>query len=126
MFPTFDLFGKTISMYGVLFLIGIFVCGIYICKKAKQRGYNDNDFIVLLLFSSVGALVGSHILYAVTQIDLIVKLFSDWSRYVKSFGNFIDCVITIGGGSVFYGGLLGAMAVGAIYCKKKKFDIAEY
>ena len=33
---------------------------------------------------------------------------------------------TIFGGSVFYGGLLGGMAAGAIYCKKKKFNISEY
>ena len=126
MFPTFELFGKEISMYGVLSLIGIFVCAIYICRKAKQRGHDENNFIVLLLLASIGVLVGSHILYGITRIDLIVKLLSDWGKYVKSFDDFIGCMAAIFGGSVFYGGLLGGMAVGVIYCKKKKLDVSEY
>lgn len=126
MFPTFELLGKTISMYGVLSLIGIFTCGIYICRKAKQRGYDDNNFIILLLLSSIGVFAGGHLLYIITRADLIVKLFSDWGKYVKSFGDFIDCLGIICGGSVFYGGLIGGVAVGVIYCKKKKLDVAEY
>ena len=50
MFPTFELFGRDISMYGVVSLIGIFVCAIYICRSAKKRGYDDNDFIVIPSF----------------------------------------------------------------------------
>lgn len=126
MFPTFELFGRDISMYGVVSLIGIFVCAIYICRSAKKRGYDDNDFIVILLISAIGVLAGSHILYGITRIDLIVKLLSDFGKYVQSFGDFINCMATIFGGSVFYGGLLGGMAAGAIYCKKKKFNISEY
>lgn len=126
MFPIFELFGREISVYGILSLIGAFACGIYICRSAKKYGYNDNDFIVILLISAIGVLIGGHILYGITRIDLIVKLFSDFGRYVKSFGDFINCMVTIFGGSVFYGGLLGGMAAGTIYCKKKKFSVAEY
>ena len=49
MFPTFDLLGKTIPTYALMSLIGIFVSGIYICKKAKQKGYDENNFIIILL-----------------------------------------------------------------------------
>ena len=49
MFPTFDLLGKTIPTYALMSLIGIFVSGIYICKKAKQKGYDENNFIIIYL-----------------------------------------------------------------------------
>lgn len=94
------------------------MCNIHL-QKCKKRGYDDNDFIVILLISAIGVLAGSHILYGITRIDLIVKLLSDFGKYVQSFGDFINCMATIFGGSVFYGGLLGGMAAGAIYCKRR-------
>jgi phosphatidylglycerol:prolipoprotein diacylglycerol transferase len=112
MFPTFDLLGKTIPTYALMSLIGIFVSGIYICKKAKQKGYDENNFIIILLLSSIGVFFGGHILYSITRFDLIIKLFSNWNTYVHSFGDFIECAKLICGGSVFYGGLIGGMIVG--------------
>ena len=47
MFPTFDLLGKTIPTYALMSLIGIFVSGIYICKKAKQKGHDENTLTVI-------------------------------------------------------------------------------
>lgn len=126
MFPTFYLLGKTIPTYALMSLIGIFVCGIYICKKAKQKGYDENNFIIVLLLSSIGVFFGGHILYAITRFDLIIKLFSNWNTYVHSFWDFIECAKLICGGSVFYGGLIGGMIVGFIYCKKKHYNLSDY
>ena len=126
MFPTFDLLGKTIPTYALMSLIGIFVSGIYICKKAKQKGYDENNFIIILLLSSIGVFFGGHILYSITRFDLIIKLFSNWNTYVHSFSDFIECAKLICGGSVFYGGLIGGMIVGFIYCNKKHYNLSDY
>ena len=117
MFPTFELFGRDISMYGVVSLIGIFVCAIYICRSAKKRGYDDNDFIVILLISAIGVLAGSHILYGITRIDLIVKLLSDFGKYVQSFGDFINCTATLSsaGFSAFTGSFSSACSFSAFF-----------
>ncbi len=123
MFPIINLFGKELGTYMLMSLVGIFVAGIYICRNAKKRGYDDNDFIILLLISSIGVFLGGHILFGITNIRGVILLLSDWSRYVKSFTDFIDCVGVLFGGSVFYGGLLGGLFAGFIYCKKKKLDL---
>ena len=126
MFPMIEIFGKELSSYGIMALIGIFVCGFFVCRQAKKRCYNDTDFIIFLLISAIGIMLGGHILYGITKFDLIIKLLSDWSKYVNSFESFISCMGTIFGGSVFYGGLLGGMAAGIIYGKIKKLDMDNY
>ena len=125
MFPTFELFGKTIGLYAVMSLIGAFICGIYSCKIARKNGYDDNDIIVLLLISAVGALIGGHLLYGITNIDKIIKLFDNWHK-ITGFKEFFDVMIYIFGGSVFYGGLIGGITAGFIYLKNKKLCIPEY
>ena len=126
MFPYIELSNGRIGTYMLCSLVGIFVAGIYVCRSAKKRGHDDNDFIVLMLFSAIGVLVGGHLLYGITNINGIWLLLSDWSRYVKSFNDFIDCVSLLFGGSVFYGGLIGGITAGYIYAKVKKFDLKEF
>lgn len=126
MLPYINLFGKELSTYALMSLIGIFVSGIYICRKAKKRNYDDNNFIIILLLSCVGVFLGGHLLYGITQFDKIIKLFSDWNYYIKSFDDLFNAFILIFGGSVFYGGLIGGTAVGLFYMKKKKYNISEY
>ena len=48
------------------------------------------------------------------------------NTYVHSFGDFIECAKLICGGSVFYGGLIGGMIVGFIYCNKKHYNLSDY
>ncbi len=126
MYPMINLFGKELSTYMLCSLVGIFIAGIYICRNAKKRGHDDNNFIVLLLISAIGVFLGGHLLFAITNIRGIALLLTNWSRYVTSFNDLINCLGIIFGGSVFYGGLLGGLLAGFIYCKKKKFDLREY
>ena len=126
MIPYFNIFGKDLSSYGVLVLIGVFVCGIFVCRQAKKRGYNDNDFIIFMLISAIGIMLGGHLLYGITKINSIIELLTHWSKYVTSFESFIACMGVIFGGSVFYGGLLGGIAAGIIYGKCKKLDMSVY
>lgn len=123
MFPYIELSNGRVGTYMLCALVGIFAAGIYVCRTAKKRGYDDNDFIVLMLISAIGILIGGHLLYGITNIKGICLLLSDWSRYVKTFDDFINCISLLFGGSVFYGGLIGGMTAGFIYAKVKKFDL---
>lgn len=117
MFSSFELLGKTISTYTIAALIGVFAAGIYACRKAKKRGYDDNDMIVTLLISAIGVLVGGHLLYGMTNFSYWYVLTS-----AESFQKFIEYAVLVFGGSVFYGGLLGGMLAGSIYIRKKGLD----
>lgn len=125
MFQEFVLFGKTISPYVIMAIIGALVSGVYSCKKAKSFGHDDNDMITLLLVSSIGVLVGGHLLYGITNYRAIVALFSDLS-IIGSFSDFIAYATYIFGGSVFYGGLLGGLLVGSLFAKAKKYPLQDF
>ncbi len=121
MFPYITVFGRVFTLYMIMSLIGIFVAGIFMCRLTKKRGLDDNDTIVLLLFSAIGVLLGGHILYGITNIKYIPYIFS-----AESFKEFVNAVTLVFGGSVFYGGLLGGLLAGAITIKLKKHEFAVF
>lgn len=126
MLPYINLFGNNLMTYTIFAIIGILVSGFFVCRQAKKRGHNDNDFIVFLLVCSAGVLIGGHFLYGITKFPILIELFANWSKYVTNFDDFLSCMAVVFGGSVFYGGLLGGMTAGIIFGKIKKYDLFEY
>ena len=125
MFPYVMIGDKMITGYMIMTLIGIFVMGIFCVRKAIQYHTDDNDMIVLLLIAAIGAFLGSHILYGIVNINLIIKVLTHLNR-ITSFEILVNCFIEIFGGAVFYGGLLGGLLAGFIYVKKKHLDTKLY
>lgn len=122
MFPSINVFGKVISMYNIMVIIGIIFCFLYVIYICKKKNIDDNKIIKVLLIGFIGVFIGGHLLYAITRIDLIVLFIHKIDR-VDSFKLFIDCMHEIFGGSVFYGGLIGGLIASYIYIKKAKLDI---
>ena len=110
MYPIINILGKPITTYALMVLVGILLL-LYLCIKwAKRFKVDDNILIVLLLWSALGALIGSHILYGLVNIKLVSNLIK-----VKGLKDLIYYLYLIFGGSVFYGGLIGALIAGLIY-----------
>ena len=108
MFPYFTIFGKRIYSYLIAALAGIFVCGIYVCRTGKKRGLDDNEIIVTGLFGLLGAFVGGHLLYGITNIKSIIYYICN-PQLITSFKEFINVFVRIFGGMVFYGGMIGGV-----------------
>lgn len=125
MFPYIELFNKKISLYTICALVGILISGYLICKNTRKRGHDDNDMITLLLISVIGVFLGGHLLYGITNINLIIKVITNFNK-IGSFTDFLSILMTIFGGSVYYGGLIGGLLIGFIYMKKKKLPIDEF
>lgn len=123
MIENFTVFGRTFSAYMICVLIGIFVAGIYTIRLAVKFGMKDIDILVLLLWSAVGIFVGGHLLYAITNFQYAVLLFTDLDNIISK-GMLFTYLQYIFGGSVFYGGLIGGLVVGYFYANEKKFPIA--
>lgn len=121
MYPYIEIFGRTITTYGLMALVGMFAAGIFACVLARKRGYYDNDVIVVLLISAIGVLVGGHILYGLTNWEQIPMLFT-----AKSVSQFFQYAGSIFGGSVFYGGLFGAILAASITIRAKKLNYTVY
>lgn len=127
MIKNFYLFGKEISAYMIISLIGFFIAGVYACNKFKKRGNDENEMITFYLVISAGSLLGGHILYGFTNFKYLIKLFYKLITFsFDSFHQFLEACIFVFGGSVFYGGLLGGLLAGFVFLKKKKYDIALY
>ena len=122
MLGSFNLFGKEYGYYAVLALVGVLVAGAYSFVKAKKSGLNEVKITFLLLFSALGVLAGGHLLYGITNIGNFYLL--------GTAGDCIEFCMIAGllfGGQVFYGGLLGGIAAGAIYAKVTKLErFGEY
>ena len=125
MFQYIEVFNKKITSYSILFLIGLFISGIILFKNAKKNKYDTNELLTLLCISFVGVYVGSHILYGIVNYNLFI-IFITHLHNIKNISTLIDCLYEIFGGSVFYGGLLGGLLTGYIYCKRKKLEIKKY
>ena len=125
MIPDINIFGKTISAYMLFVLAGVFAVLYYTYRTAKSNGLDEVKMLYTALTAFVGVIFGGHILYGVTQIKLITAILSDVS-VIRSFSDFVDAAVSVFGGSVFYGGLIGAVAACAIYLRKTEAPIAPF
>lgn len=116
MFPGFELFGRYITSYQLMAILGGFAAGFFACLQYKKKTSDFLPMLITLLFSVIGVLVGGTILYGITNIAEWHTIFE-----VQNLNEFIVAVATVFGGSVFYGGLLGGMAVAAIVIKRNKY-----
>ena len=121
MYPVIDIFGRDFTTYAICALIGILIAGVLMCKMTAATGRDDNDTIILLLISAIGVLLGSHILYGLTNIHNFY-LFTK----ITDIKSFLAVTQAIFGGSVFYGGLIGGIVFGFAWAKIMKYDIAFF
>ena len=104
---------------------GILIVLLFTYKRAKKRGLDEIEMLFMMLFSFGGVLIFSHILYAVTVWDKVWALLTHLDK-ITCFDDFTYAMGLIFGGSVFYGGLIGAIFVFYVYTKVKKLSFGDY
>jgi phosphatidylglycerol:prolipoprotein diacylglycerol transferase len=118
MFPFVTIIGRTVGMYQIAVLAGIFAAGIYVCRLCAKNGHDDSDGINFLLLTSLGVFVGGRILYSIVNYRIFIYVVKNISN-INSIKDFLSAVYLIWGGNVFYGGLLGGMLAAIIIFKKR-------
>ncbi|MBQ6628708.1 MAG: prolipoprotein diacylglyceryl transferase [Methanobrevibacter sp.] len=99
--------------YGILIALGMLI-GITLAQKnAKLVGLNDDDVLDVILVAAVVAVLSGRAFYVLFASDYHVS-------NIKEFLNLR------GGGTAFYGVLLGAMITCVIMCKIKKMPILPF
>ncbi len=126
MLPTIEFFGFRLSTYGICTACGLLLMGAVSFLLGRRYGIKAQDIVFGELTALVGAFIGAHILFGLTNLGDILHYLD---RYIKAHKNF-DYLIRIFqvyvGGMVFYGGLLGALGFGALYCRLRKIDLGHY
>lgn len=125
MIPNFTFLGKTFSAYMFLALAGVLVMLYFAWQAAKSQGLDELHMLNLLLFSMIGVLVGSHMLYGITNLPLLLALVGSLGSF-DSWKAFWQALEAVFGGAVFYGGLLGGLAVGYVFLRKSRLDVGRY
>lgn len=117
MYPSFEIFGRTIGSYGVCAVIAIFVCVTLAYFLIRGKDFLFDDVMVVAIFIGVGGIIGAKIVYAITQWQLWVHLFTHLSKV--NFQLLWQYMLAIFGGQVFYGGFIGGTIALTIYFRTK-------
>jgi len=126
MFPSLDINGRIISPYSIATIVAILSAGFIGMRMSKKRGIRDVDMLILMLVAAIGVILGGHLLFGIVTMINNREVLPEIFARVDSFETFGRVFFTIFGGSVFYGGLLGGIAAGMIYIKRKKLDAGAY
>ena len=119
MYPIIHFLNRDIGTYGLFAIAGLLVCGFVVSLLAKKRKKIPvEDVVIAILIIAAGLLIGSHILYGITQWRTIGEMLSGIGS--KPIAELWNLAISAFGGSVFYGGFLGGGAALGIYLKIKK------
>lgn len=127
MFPSFELFGRTVGTYGLCTVAGLLLMLLCVWLLARRRGYDPDDEVIVCLVSFIGVAVGASLLYGVTNIGYLRDFFERWVQGgYGSFADFLGDVALCFGGFVYYGGLIGGVALGAALVRRRGWDVCGH
>ena len=107
-----------IPAYGTMIITGVLIANIIVILLIIKRDKKEIwDFVVLEGFGLLGGIIGSKLLYLIVSFNDI-----PWSR----IGEPEILLALIGGGFVFYGGLILAIVFVFIGAKVNKIDAMDY
>lgn len=98
----------TLPSYGVLAFIGAFAALLFLYFRLDRFDIAFTQFLKLVALCAVGCVLGSKLMYALTQVPWLIENFS-----VKNL-----LMLIPNSGYVFYGGLLGVILAIYLYAKK--------
>ena len=116
MLPSFQAFGLTIPMYGVMSALGMLVAFILLGFTRKHTRFSEDQALSAALWAIIMGFLGAKVLYWIVEIDQII---ADPSYLLH----------TLREGFVFYGALIGGLGGVAIYSLRKKlpfFSLTDY
>ncbi|MBP3618616.1 MAG: prolipoprotein diacylglyceryl transferase [Lachnospiraceae bacterium] len=101
-----------IYSYGLMIAIGV-VMAFYVAeKRAPKKGLDAEQIFPLGIWCAIGGFLGAKVLYVITEYE---KLFAGRM-------SFRDVMY----GFVVYGGIIGGILAGYVYCKVKKLNFLKY
>lgn len=102
----------TLYGYGLMIAIGAISAYLTVEYRAKKKGLQYELIFSLFWWCLIGGILGAKVLFLITQIKSII---ADPSTLLK-----------VSEGFVVYGGIIGGILGGFLYCKKQKLNFLKY
>jgi phosphatidylglycerol:prolipoprotein diacylglycerol transferase len=99
-----------IRLYGLMIGIGFLVSIWFASRQAKKEGIDPDRIMDMGIYLLLAAIVGSRLFYVLVNLQ-------EFQR------NWLEIFAIWKGGLVFYGGLVGAVAVGLWYARQHKLPL---
>ena len=116
MYPLIEIFGRTIGTYALCAVAGIFVSLLFFWKHTRTIKFSIDDILLLSIPTVLGLVAMGHLLYGMTHLGEIVQILSYANQI--SLAGVLTLLGNCFGGSVFYGGMIGAYLTFA-FCTRK-------
>ena len=104
---SFEVFGFTIALYGVIIGIGVIAGILMAARLAKISGQNPDLYWDFSIYAVIFSVIGARIYYVIFN----------WDRYRN---NLLSIINTREGGMAIYGGVIAAFLTAFVYAKVKK------
>ena len=108
----FSPFGFDIYWYGLLIGLGVMMLLMTAFYRTPKLGINTDHFVDVILFTTVGAVVGARAYYVA------------FAPY--EYETFFEMINIRDGGLAIYGGVIGGILLGMVGCKIRKINILDY
>lgn len=122
MYPQINLFGKILPSYSTLAVIGGVFAYLLIKANKSKRKINSKALYIMIILLIAGMLIGGNLLYNIINFKTISYVLSN----PQIVGGKLKAILILFNGSIFYGGLTGAILFSYIYLKIIKEPIKEY
>ncbi len=113
MINTIHIWGPiNIHIYGLMIAIGAISAYLTVEYRAKKKGMQYELVFALFWWCLVGGILGAKVLYMITQIKTIIE---DPS-----------VLLNVSEGFVVYGGIIGGIFSGALFCLRHKLKFLQF
>lgn len=106
----FTLFGKDIMWYGVILAFCFVIATLYVLRRCPDFGWSPDKFLDMALWGLPAGILGCRIYFVMNRWDY-------YSAHPK------EIIEIWNGGLGMYGGVIAAVLVVLIFCKKHRCDI---
>lgn len=102
----------TVYGYGLMIAIGVIVAYSVGEYRAKKQGLSVDELFWITISCLVGGILGAKLLFIIVEIKAII---ADPS-----------ILLDVAHGFVVYGGIIGGIGVGYLYCRIRKLEFLKY
>lgn len=102
----------TVYGYGLMIAIGVLVAYSVGEYRAKKQGLDPDSLFWITISCLIGGILGAKLLFIIVEIKAIIEN--------------PKILLDIAHGFVVYGGIIGGIGIGYLFCKIKKLEFLKY